>query len=113
MSADATLALWKVLTIGQNLERIGKGTLYVHTRIIADARDLPMRTYTFSGPRREGSLVPTSAVFVPTSLNTIIAGYKLPYVAQFDVATVSWREVEMDRENCEGRSRSRPSRSNR
>ncbi len=78
MSADSTIALWKVLTAAQNLEKLSK-----------EIQDKPVRTYTFNGPKKEGVIIPTTATFVPASLHTFVAGYKLPYIVHYDLQTVS------------------------
>ena len=77
VSADSTIALWKALSVAQNLEKLSK-----------EIQDKPVKTYTFNGLKKEGPINPTTATFVPTNLHTFVAGYKLPYIVQYDLQSV-------------------------
>jgi len=51
-----------------------------------------VRVYEFSGSKGEGVLVPTSGAFVNTQ--SFIAGYKIPYIVQYELQTVFYLKVK-------------------
>jgi len=77
VSADSTIALWKILTTAQNIEKMSK-----------EIQDKPIKTYQCNGPKKEGVLIPTCASFVPSNLSSFIAGYKTPYLVYYDLQNV-------------------------
>ena len=85
MSSDATIALWKMIPILQNFEKMNKG-IFVFDYI--EIQEKPAKTYTFNGIKKENPIIPTAVSFLPNSPNVFAASYKTPYVVQFDIESV-------------------------